>query len=213
MFRATAALLATGLLVAAGTAEAATRSACLTAGRTIAANDQARLFRTGETPDGLAWDTTVRVCWRATRRITTLGTFDLNGSGPALPVLSGKWVAYSREVCDPKEGVCWGSVSVRSAQTGRRLRSSGTQNGPIARLVLTPHGSVAWVRWRPTSPTTATTSVYALDERGVAVLDEGPVDFASLGITSPTVPPHEREPEASQVYWTHDGAPRTAALP
>jgi len=175
------------LLALPGAATGVSARTCVESGTTVDANSVARLFYVGA-----AGTHTLYVCWLDTRRITELGTLDLRETGPDVPVLAGRYVAYDRLLCSEPED-CVARVVVRDAKTGRQVARAPAQPGRTARIVLTTRGTAVWIRDR----------VYRLDARSLTVLDEGgppAVDYFSLGLGG------------SHVYWLHDGEARSAVV-
>ena len=176
------------LLVAADAARAgAPQRNCLRSGTTVSANEQARLFYVGERRDNVLY-----VCWLKTERVRKLGSLNLGDVGPAVPVLSGRWVAYDRLSCWDG-GECAGRIVVRSAQTGKVLHQAPLQPGRTKAIVLTTSGTAAWIR----------VGVYKLDGAGVTLLDGSPwpaIDQESLALAG------------TRAYWLRSGQPASALL-
>lgn len=188
------AVLAVAVAAFAGAADAGSRRRpCQTAGRTIAANAQARVYRVSASDA----DYKVHVCLERPARSVFLGAFDVEALGVRAVSLSGPTVAYERVVCDRAD--CTGAIRVRNLRTGvtRQSRIPSGAN-PATAVVASSRGAVAWIR----RPSPGVVEVRGLGAGGERLLESGPgVDERSLAIAGSTV------------YWTRDGAPYSAPLP
>jgi hypothetical protein len=170
-------------LVLVAPAEAGARD-CHRSGKTVSANQSARLFSVG-----VSGDYQLYACWLPTGRVRALGALDLGETGPAAPTLAGRYVAYDRIFC-LDSGDCSGRVVVRDVQTGERLHAAPAQPGIVKRIVLTTGGVAAWIRG----------GVYKLDATGVTALDGPVADQGSLALAGTTA------------YWMRGETPVSADL-
>jgi hypothetical protein len=165
-------------------------------GTTLAANDQARVYRVGSRKHFTAYG-----CHYRARRVVRLG-----GQVESAPpheasgfdfVLSGRFVAVDSVACDPAG--CEGGVDVTDTKTGRTRHGApvdGGTGGNAQRMVLKTNGSVAWTR-----PFNGELQVVKLDADGEAVIDRGDsIDVESLALAGSTL------------YWTNAGVPHSATL-
>lgn len=199
-----AAALLPGVL-ASGAAPDRPVKACESAGRTVAANRVARVFRLrrAELPGYYA-------CRYGSRRARLLESSDPDGGGGVGQVrLTGWHVAFDYLVCS-REGPCTGSVRVLDLRTGRTRRSSTLPSDPgnpfsgaseATDLEVTSAGSAAWIRPRRLA-TGIDLQVFKLEEHDAAVLlDQGTgIEPRSLAVSGSTV------------YWTDGGEPRAAPI-
>jgi hypothetical protein len=170
-----------------------TRPPCMTAGRTVAANRQARVYRVY----GVEADYQVFACLLKPKRTVYLGLFDSEGLGVRRVSLNGPSVAYENVVCQHTD--CRGSIQVRNLRSGVRRRSVMPPGaGAADRVLASKSGAVAWTR----SPRENVVDVRALGPSGERLLDSGPdVDPKSLALAGSTV------------YWTRGSQPYSANLP
>lgn len=108
-------------------------------------------------------------------------------------VLRGALVAVNRYSCPPgpELGSCTGAVRSVDLRTRRTLRR-GNSGGYLSELALGPRGALAFVRG---------SALVASDAAGERVLDPGPgIEPGSLAFAG------------SLLYWTRDGAARSARL-
>lgn len=183
-------------------AGAATRQDCRTRGTTITANASVRVFYTAR---GIAGEwKRYYACWVARRMTRFIGDQDgWEGGIESKLALAGHTVAYEEIYCDRDTG-CDGEVrtfDVRDSgrDTGHRRIARLDPMYPASDLVLTPRGTVAWIR-----PGSGTHDVVVVGPGRpvLTTLDAGPgVEPGSLAIAG------------RRVYWTNSGSPRSAELP
>ncbi|ADB49612.1 hypothetical protein Cwoe_1181 [Conexibacter woesei DSM 14684] len=192
-----------------GAAHATTRPSsaptCHARGVTLLANERVRVYR-GRILQGAR---TYYYCDQRTRRTRTLGEYVYDsGGGIRRIALAGRYIAYDYLVCT--HGGCSASTRLLDART-RRLRRFEAKPDPVtpqiglnsaASLVVTPAGSVAWIRSRPTDGATRINDVFVAPHGEQArLLDSGPkVEADSLAFGG------------GILYWTNDAAPRSAAV-
>lgn len=191
------ALCAAGLLAGAPAAAVAEHTPthtpgpdCLRSGRTVAANEHARVFYVGRPASHVKY-----FCLLRNRRVRTLGDYQGAFGGVSLVVLSGQRVAFelfrcTRESCDAE-------VAVRNLRTGRLETQLPVGSGAVTDLEILPSGAPAWIVSR-----SAERSVETGDAGRVRVLDRGP-DIHTRSLAR----------AGSRIYWTRGGEARTALLP
>jgi hypothetical protein len=136
-------------------------------------------------------------CHLRTRRRTVLaGWFSCGcsiGDAPDPQLwLRGRFAAVNQYSCSPIDPMqpCTGSLEVVDLRSGRVRHSADT--GPLANLLLTPRGSVAYVHGQ---------RLLRIDSRGAAVLAEGPgIEAGSLAAAP------------GRLYWMQDGVPQSTSL-
>jgi hypothetical protein len=189
------AIAATALVAVSADAPARsrTRPPCKTAGRTIAADEQARVYRTSETDTG----DKVFACLLKPKRTVYLGAFDFEALGIRLVSLNGPSVGYEKVDCQHAD--CTGAIKVRNLRTGVLRRSIMPPHSLVAdRVLASRSGAVAWTR--RTRP--GVVEVRALGARGERLLDSGP-----------DVAPDSLALAGSTVYWKRGGQAYSASLP
>jgi hypothetical protein len=174
-------------------ARSRTRPPCKTTGRTIAADEQARVYRTSETDTGYK----VFACLLKPKRTVYLGAFDFEALGIRRVSLNGPSVGYEKVDCQHAD--CTGAIKVRNLRTGVLRRSIMPPHSLVAdRVVASRSGAVAWTR--RTRP--GVVEVRALGASGERLLDSGP-----------DVAPDSLALAGSTVYWKRGGQAYSASLP
>lgn len=185
-------MLLIAVLVAAnaGAEPAAAAPRCQTAGKTLMASSQVRVFRSS----GLTY-----ACWVRHRRVRRLGAGgDPAPHGSPQLAVAARWVAWTSADCGFDDSVCVFTVHVMDVRTGRRARSNLDGGDATTSLVLDRRGIPAWIEHDG-----STTRVVARGRDGSRhVLDEDPrINPRSLALAR------------RYVYWSVDGQARTARLP
>jgi hypothetical protein len=195
----------------AGTAEARTGKApaCLTGGKTEAADSQVRVLVTERTKsDGHSTVATWWACDIAHRKLHVLdsGGTTSNDSRKGIfhPAVNGRFVAYQQGLQSNVEG-CTGDIVVFDALRGRVFQVA-RRPACAFKIVVTAQGDAAWSYFEPFGPTV----IAALDRsHGVRELDrDDAVDGTSLQLDGPAA----GDPTASVVSWLKGGEHVSAVL-
>lgn len=162
---------------------------CRDNGRTILANDRARVY------GKLDGDISVFACsYRSGRPRLDLG-FRGASNGVSRFQLVGETVAYKVAGEGCSSGRCIGTyVESRSLRTGRRLQRI---SGGVDRYVVKRNGSLA-----------VAGPVNDIDRR----LRLAKADSTGASTLAPDIDPGSLALAGSRIYWTEGGAPRSAAL-
>lgn len=185
-----AVLVLLGLVPAAGSARpGAPRPDCVTAGRTLMASSQVRVFR---------FDSATYACWVRGRRVRRLVTTQERGSEEI--VVTGRRVAWSTRFCDGLTDIrCEATVRVMDVRTGELLvRSKVPDERRTSGLALTERRGVAWIEH-----SAATARVVALTRLGVrhVLADDPAIRRSSLAL------------RRNILYWLLGDAPQAAEMP
>jgi hypothetical protein len=166
------------------------RPDCRRTGRTVDANESARLFIRGISSDGIYY-----VCWESTGRIREVGPSE-PGEGVYSPRLAGRHVAYQYISCDRFQSECEFSIQFMNARTGRSAGMSKSQLGSPTAFVALAGRHAAWIRRRGDG-----LDVHLMSGSVVKVLDSGPdIDPTSLGFGG------------RRIYWTRGGTAKSVPI-
>jgi hypothetical protein len=177
------------------------------AGRTIASNRLVRVFTREKRYHGRLQSLSTYACYRPSGRLASFGDAESGKDGASIRLLTlaGRYVGYVLDTGFVRtvvtDDVASGKMVPRdSAAYGQR--NSDEQAPAVESLVLTAHGSVAWI-----SAPGALGDGYEIHLAPAAA----PVAIASSG---PDIAPQSLALAASGVvYWTQGGGVRSAPLP
>jgi hypothetical protein len=203
------AVLAMGLAADAASAKKVSRAACYSAGDTLVATQQVRVFQVGvKVKPGDPPKTNYYACNQPTRkRFLLLKGGEFKGGSHSYvgaPAINGNIVAFARATAST---ACSGPVVVFDTKRGKTVRKSSSQPSCASSIVVSARGFAAWTY------TLEYTGAFVagLDSSGTRVLgsngeEDPPIELNSLYLNEGS----GSEPDI--VAWVQDGRKMTAEL-